>query len=163
MAGVYSYNYYTKTHTCLLELFPRVSYEDKRLFLLIWASFYTMLQTFWWLIEGKFGNRDEALAPRLLELVAEAAAKCTADPDVVAPCFNSEWKMETPGSSLSVGITAVSCADGKWNHEYSRLQGSGILVWAGKEGFTVVYRSLLPWVITFFSKLDFVGQQDLHS
>lgn len=70
--------------------------------------FFSLLQTFWWLIEGKFGNREESLASRLLDLVSDAAARCTDEEVEVYPCFNSEWEMETPGTSLKVGITAVS-------------------------------------------------------
>lgn len=65
-------------------------------------------QVFWWLIEGKFGNRDEALAPRLLAIVDDAASACTSDVGATTPCFNAPWEMETPGWSLSLGITSVS-------------------------------------------------------
>ncbi|CAM9128357.1 unnamed protein product, partial [Sphacelaria rigidula] len=62
---------------------------------------------FWWLIEGKFGNRDEALAPRLLTIVDDAASACTSDVGLTTPCFNAPWEMETPGWSLDLGITAM--------------------------------------------------------
>lgn len=83
--------------------------EDLNLAADVLFCFFPRPQVFWWLIEGKFGNRDEALAPRLLTIVDDAASACTSDVGLTTPCFNAPWEMETPGWSLDLGITAVSC------------------------------------------------------
>lgn len=66
------------------------------------------LKVFWWLVEGKFGSRQEALAPRLLELVHDAALRCDVGTDDSTPCSDADWEMITPGWSLGFGIAAVS-------------------------------------------------------
>lgn len=65
-------------------------------------------QVFWWLVEGKFGNRRQALAPRLFELVTVAAEKCNEGTDSENPCNDADWDFESPGWALALGITAVS-------------------------------------------------------
>lgn len=64
-------------------------------------------QVFWWMVEGKFGNRDEALAYRLLGVVGEAATVCSDDGDL-ENCRRLDFSMDTPGWSLALGITSVS-------------------------------------------------------
>lgn len=66
-----------------------------------------VLQVFWWLVEGKFGRRTQALAPRLFQLTEEAAAQCNIGED---KCREAEWEMDAPGWALSMGVTAVSAA-----------------------------------------------------
>ena len=61
---------------------------------------------FWWLVEGKFGAREEALAPRLFQLTQEAADTCNSGPE--DKCREAEWEMDAPGWALSLGVTAVS-------------------------------------------------------
>ena len=58
------------------------------------------------MVEGKFGNRTEALVPRLRDLVLEAAERC--NNNEVAPCNAKEYHIITPGWSLALGITSVS-------------------------------------------------------
>lgn len=65
-------------------------------------------QVFWWLVEGKFGKREEALAPRLFQLTEEAADTCNSGP--LSKCRAAYWDMEAPGWALSLGVTAVSSA-----------------------------------------------------
>lgn len=59
------------------------------------------------MLEGKFGNRSEALVPRLKELVVDAAEKCAEGSSLVAPCLSNDYNIITPGWSLALGITAV--------------------------------------------------------
>lgn len=66
------------------------------------------LQVFWWMLEGKFGNRTEALVPRLKEMVVDAAETCAEGSSLVAPCVSNGYDIITPGWSLALGITAVS-------------------------------------------------------
>eukprot|EP00903_Cladosiphon_okamuranus_P014757 g13674.t1 len=64
----------------------------------------TATTVFWWLVEGKFGRRTQALAPRLFELTKEAADRCNIGTD---KCREAFWDMETPGMALKMGITAM--------------------------------------------------------
>lgn len=64
------------------------------------------VQVFWWLVEGKFGDRQEALAPRLFQLVEEGAETCS-EGTIEDFCREASWAMDAPGWALSLGITAV--------------------------------------------------------
>ncbi len=67
-------------------------------------------QVFWWLVEGKFGRREEALAPRLFDMVVEGAEdNCSnGTNEEQQHCEEASWSMITPGWALILGITAVS-------------------------------------------------------
>ncbi|CAM9624657.1 unnamed protein product, partial [Laminaria digitata] len=62
---------------------------------------------FWWMVEGKFGSRGEALVPRLHQLALDAAETCNEGTNDFNPCSNATWHMDTPGWALALGITAV--------------------------------------------------------
>ena len=65
---------------------------------------------FWWLVEGKFGRREEALAPRLFDMVVDGANdNCSeSTEEELHQCNDASWSMITPGWPLILGITAVS-------------------------------------------------------
>lgn len=63
-------------------------------------------QVFWWLVEGKFGKRQESLAPRLFELILDGAENCSSGTNEDL-CNDASWAMDAPGWSLALGITAV--------------------------------------------------------
>lgn len=75
---------------------------------------HTPAQVFWWLVEGKFGAREESLAPRLFQLTQEAADTCNSGPE--DKCREAEWEMDAPGWALSLGVTAVSSIDYESTH-----------------------------------------------
>ncbi|CAN0434311.1 unnamed protein product [Pylaiella littoralis] len=66
----------------------------------------TATTVFWWLVEGKFGDRQEALAPRLFQLVKDAAVTCSEGTNEDL-CRESTWAMDAPGWALALGITAM--------------------------------------------------------
>lgn len=57
-------------------------------------------------MEGKFGKRQESLAPRLFALTKDAADTCRSGQE--DNCSDAKWSMDAPGWALSLGITAVS-------------------------------------------------------
>ena len=59
------------------------------------------------MVEGKFGNREEALVPRLHQLALDAAETCNEGTNDFNPCSTATWHMDTPGWALALGITAV--------------------------------------------------------
>lgn len=61
---------------------------------------------FWWLVEGKFGKRQESLAPRLFQRVEEGAELCS-NSSTEDQCNEATWSMDAPGWALSMGVTAV--------------------------------------------------------
>lgn len=69
------------------------------------------MQVFWWLVEGKFGDREEALTYQLVDFIRAADATCRGEDfqnDEEGYCTRIDWYMDAPGWSLACGITSVS-------------------------------------------------------
>ncbi|CAM9458851.1 unnamed protein product [Ectocarpus fasciculatus] len=76
-----------------------------------WCALFTVgvvtaTTVFWWLVEGKFGKRQESLAPRLFQRVEEGAEFCRNE-DTEDQCNEATWSMDAPGWALSLGVTAM--------------------------------------------------------
>ncbi|CAB1113375.1 unnamed protein product [Ectocarpus sp. CCAP 1310/34] len=76
-----------------------------------WCALFTVglvtaTTVFWWLIEGKFGKRQESLAPRLFQRVEEGAELCS-NGSTEDQCNEATWSMDAPGWALSMGVTAM--------------------------------------------------------
>ncbi|CAM9622585.1 unnamed protein product [Ectocarpus sp. 6 AP-2014] len=76
-----------------------------------WCALFTVglvtaTTVFWWLVEGKFGKRQESLAPRLFQRVEEGAKLCS-NTSTEDQCNEATWSMDAPGWALSMGVTAM--------------------------------------------------------